>query len=368
MSLKKTTFLILIILMISSCKVSRFVYYNFADITDHKIFPKREISIDPTNLPFQYPVSDNPVEFGYMKFEDQQMPFDEYLEENETVAFLIIKNDTIIYEKYFNDYEESSIVASFSVAKSITSILIGCAIEDGLIKSEFDHIDKYLPELKIDGIHNLSIYDLLQMRSGLKYEESYWNPFGDAANFYYGTDIKKYVNELEFIHEPGTKFHYSSGDAQILGLLLEKVLNGKSISKYLEEKLWIPLGMEYPASWSLDKKEGVEKTFCCLNARARDFAKIGSLYLKEGNWQGKQILPRSWVKKAAVIDTNTTSQWYYSYQWWHTGNEDYFAQGILGQYIYINPKENTVIVGLGKENGEVSWDFLLPNIASAIKR
>lgn len=141
------------------------------------------------------------------------------------------------------------------MAKSVTSILIGCALEDGYIKSIDEPIINYIPELNNEDVGKVTIKDLLNMRSGIKFNESYVNPFGDAATFYYGTNLRKAVYRRELAEKPGSGFSYSSGDTQILGLVLERALKGKTVTAYLEEKLWKPLGMEYDATWSLDKKE-----------------------------------------------------------------------------------------------------------------
>src|SRR5690606_3036957 len=205
-----------------SCKLTRFVVYNFSDITDYKIFPERKISNSPT--PFLFAHTHSNKEHGNFKIDDKEIPFDQYLEDNETVAFLVIHNDTIKYEKYFNKYDESSIVASFSMAKSITSILIGCALDDNLIQSIEEPSTNYLPELKKNGFENIKIKHLLQMTSGIKFNESYYNPFGDAATFYYGTDLRKAVKKMRAETEPGTRFQYSSGNTQVLGWVLERAL------------------------------------------------------------------------------------------------------------------------------------------------
>mgnify|MGYP001208133516 CR=1 FL=1 len=347
-----------------SCKLTRFVVYNFSDITDYKIFPERKIS--NSSSPFLFTPANRQSTFGSFKIDDTEIPFDQYLEDNETVAFLVIHNDTIKYEKYFNKYDESSIVASFSMAKSITSILIGCALDDNLIQSIEEPITNYLPELKKNGFENIKIKHLLQMTSGIKFNESYYNPFGDAATFYYGTDLRKAVKKMRAETEPGTRFQYSSGNTQVLGWVLERALKTKSISQYMEEKLWQPLGMEYPTSWSLDKKkDGLEKTFCCINARARDFAKIGRLYLNKGDWNGRQIVSKHWVEQSTQIDTLDSSAWYYQYQWWLASkNGDFMARGHLGQYIYVNPDKNLIIVRLGKKEGKTNWSGLFKNLAN----
>ena len=291
--------------------------------------------------------------------------FEQFLEESETVAFLVIKNDTIQYEKYWGKYDESSIVPSFSMAKSITSILIGCAIDDKLIKSVNEPITNYIPELKENDFDKVTIENLLQMTSGIKFNESYMNPFGDAATFYYGKNLRKAIKKMKLEIEPGEWFAYSSGSSQLLGLVLERALKNKTISSYLEEKIWKPLEMEFDASWSLDrKKNGLEKTFCCINARAIDYAKIGRLYLNKGKWNDKQIVSENWVAQSTKIDTTNNSSLRYQYQWWlpsQTG--DFIARGILGQYIYVNPEKNLIIVRLGKGMGRRDWQTAFVGIS-----
>ena len=171
---------------------------------------------------------------------------------------------------------------------------------------------------------------------------------------------------MKLKREPGTKFDYASGNTQLLGLLLERSLKGKTITAYLQEKIWTPLGMEYDASWSIDqRKNGIEKTFCCLNARARDFAKLGRLYKNKGNWNGKQIVSQQWVEESTKADTTNGSVAFYQYQWWlPTPNQDFMAEGILGQYIYVNPSKDLIIVRLGKNEGKVDWWNVFVSLAA----
>lgn len=362
LKLYQTGIVIIISIVLSSCKLGRFVYYNFADIKDYKIFSSRPLRSNDTKYKFaatghgKYPKS---LKWGN---KPDSVSLDWVLEKNNTVAFLIIKNDTIQYEKYFKGYNQESIIPSFSMAKSITSILIGCAIDDGLIRSVEEPITNYIPELKKNGFDKVSIKQVLQMTSALKFNESYFNPFGDAASFYYGRNLKREISKLKLKGAPGQKFEYVSGNTQLLGLILERALKVKTVTQYFQEKLWTPLEMEYDASWSLDKKKnGMEKTFCCINARARDFAKIGRLYLDKGNWNGKQIVSEKWVEESTKIDTTGGGVNYYKYQWWLPSTTgDFMAEGILGQYIYVNPSENVVIVRMGKNNGRVNWsDFFI---------
>lgn len=357
-----TVFLLIILFLSNSCQVGRFVFRNFANITDHKIFPARTLHNDSVKYNF------HPTKTGAAAIKiGDQASFEKYLIDNHTVAFLIIKSDTILYEKYFDKYTEESIVASFSMAKSVTSILIGCAIDDGLIKSVDEPITNYIPELKKEGFDKVTIKHVLQMTSGLGFNESYVNPFGDAAAFYYGRKLRKQISKMELKYEPGKQFDYVSGNTQLLGLILERALKTKTVTEYLQEKLWKPLGMEYDASWSLDKKkDGLEKTFCCLNARARDFAKIGRLYLNKGNWNGKQIVSQKWVEESTHADTSDGGATFYKYQWWlPTNTGDFMAEGILGQFIYVNPAKDVIIVRLGKKEGEANWSQVFVNIAKS---
>ncbi len=356
---------LLLLITLNSCKVGRFVIYNFADIKDYKKFPAR--NIETGTVKFQFPIAKKgrvPID---LNIKNKVYPFEKYLKDNNTVAFLIIKDDTIQYEKYWDKYDAASIVPSFSMAKSITSILIGCAIDDKLIQSVNEPITNYIPELKQNGFEKITIEHLLQMTSGLKFNESYYNPFGDAATFYYGTNLRKAISKMKLKSEPGKQFDYVSGNTQILGLVLERALKNKTISAYLEEKLWKPLEMEYDASWSLDNKNnGLEKTFCCINARARDFAKIGRLYLNKGKWNNKQIVSEQWVAQSTKMDTTNGSAWYYQYQWWlPTKTGDFMAEGILGQYIYVNPNKKLIVVRLGKNEGKADWWKILVSLGGA---
>ncbi len=347
-------FLIIIAsILLASCQIGRFFVYNVADIKDHKKFKSRTLTADSQHYNFKTTNS------GKIPEKINNVPFDKYLKDHKTVAFLIIKNDTLQYEKYFRDYEKKSIVPSFSVAKSVTSILIGCAIDDGLIKSVDEPITNYIPELTKNGFDKVTIKHVLQMTSGIRFNESYINPFGHAAAFYYGLDLRKKIKRLKLKAEPGKKFQYTSGNTQLLGLILERSLKGKTVTSYLQEKLWTPLEMEYGASWSIDReKNGLEKTFCCLNATARDFAKIGRLYKNKGDWNGKQIISQKWIEESTKLDTTDGSVDYYQYQWWlPTPNEDFMAKGILGQFIYVNPSKDLVIVRLGKNKKMRVFNF-----------
>jgi CubicO group peptidase (beta-lactamase class C family) len=339
--------------------LGRFVFFNFADVKDYKKFKSRPLHAGTAKFTFA------DAERKKLPTEINGVPFEKFLEEKKTVAFLIIKNDSIQYEKYFSGYDDTRIVPSFSMAKSVTSILIGCALDDGFIKSVDEPVTNYLTELKPNGFDKVTIKHLLQMTSGIDFNESYFNPFGDAAAFYYGTNLRKHIRKMTLANEPGKKFQYASGNTQLLGLVLERALKTKTVTQYLQEKIWTPLGMEFDASWSIDReKNGLEKTFCCINARARDFAKIGRLYMNKGNWNGAQLVSSKWVEESTKLDTSDGSVPYYQYQWWlPTPGSDFMAAGILGQYVYVNPSKNLVIVRLAKKDGDADWWGFFKSIA-----
>ena len=355
--------LLLLLICLSSCKLGRFAIYNFADIRDYKKFPGRTIEKD--SVTFHFHATDSGKFPKVITFEKKDYTFDEYLKKNKTVAFIIIHNDTVQYENYFRGYDRSSIVPSFSMAKSVLSMLVGCAIEEGRIHSVEDPVTRYLPELQPNGFDKVTVRDLLQMTSGIDFNESYVNPFGQAASFYYGTNLHKEIKKLRLKEPPGTEFDYVSGDSQLLGFVLSRALGDQSISDYFEEKIWKHIGTEFDATWSLDRKDGMEKTFCCVNARAIDYAKLGRLYLNGGNWNGRQLVPATWVEESTRVDTANGSAWFYQYQWWlPTRKGDFEAQGILGQYIYVNPDKDLIIVRLGKNNGKAGWTGFMTGLAA----
>ena len=359
--------LVSVLFIFSGCTLTRFVVYNFADIRDHKKFPSRPLTASPE--PFHFVQSPDPINpTMYFSDSDPGTRLSEFLKKTKTVAFLIIRRDTVLFEHYFSGYTKESVVPSFSMAKSFTSALIGCAIADGLIKSVDEPAINYLPEWKGRNLDGVTIRHILQMTSGIRFNESYVNPFGHAAKFYYGRNLRKYVAKMKPEAAPGTKWQYHSGNTQVLGLILERALKGKTVTGYLQEKIWSPIGMERDASWSIDKKNnGMEKTFCCLNATAHDYAKFGRLYLNKGNWNGKQVLPESWVVQSVNPDKSAGGKSWYQFQFWMANSPgDYLAEGILGQFVFVSPANQTIIVRLGKSEGDQDWARLFDVLAKNV--
>ncbi|HEY0976869.1 MAG TPA: serine hydrolase [Flavobacteriales bacterium] len=357
----------LLSLLLSGCTVGRFFIYNFADTNDHRKFPARPLPASST--PFHYAVADQEKAPRTLKVGDKETGFDEFLEDHATVAFLVIRHDTVIYERYFKGYDASHIHTSFSMAKSVIGMLIGCAIHDGFIRDVQQPVADFVPEMKPKGWDKVTIEHVLQMTSGMDFSESYVNPFGTAAKFYYGRRLNKHTEKLGLKREPGMEFEYVSGNSQLLGLILERALRAKgdqrTVTQYCNDKLWQPLGMEYPSSWSIDRKEGgMEKTFCCINAPARDFAKLGSLYLHQGKWRDRQLVSAQWVETSTHADTTHGAASFYRYQFWLPSQEgDYMMQGILGQFVYVDPSRDLVMVRLGKKYGRVNWPQLFRSLA-----
>lgn len=266
-----------------------------------------------------------------------------------TVAFLIIKNDSIWYESYAEGYSATSKTNSFSMAKSVTSALLGKAIRDGYIKSLEQPVADFFPQFD----KRLTVGDLSSMASGLNWQEDYYNPFGMTAQSYLDENIRKIILDLKVVEQPGEKFKYLSGNTELLGMVIEEATQ-KSLSNYLSESFWQPLGMHEDALWQLDsEKNGMEKAFCCLASNARDFAKFGRLYAYQGNFRGNQLLDSSFVKKSTEPRFAETP--FYGYGFWLSNFMDkkiVVMRGILGQYVISIPEDKVIIVRLGHQRGE----------------
>ena len=258
------------------------------------------------------------------------------------------------------------------MAKSFTSVLVGCAIDDGYIRSENQPVTDFLHEFASRGFRKVTIRHLLQMTAGSDYVEADV-PFCVHPYMYYTGDMMQFLDTMRIVQIPGTQWRYKSGENQLLGLILQQALpRGMSITDYMQRRIWEPLGMEHDARWSVDHlPDGLEKTFCCLAATARDFARIGQLYLWEGAWKGRQIVSRRWVETSTMLDERDASPWSYQYQWWKLSPDghDFAAIGHLGQYIYVDRAHDLVLVRLGTSLGHLDskqWRKLWPSLAEQI--
>ncbi|NRB64123.1 MAG: serine hydrolase [Saprospiraceae bacterium] len=377
---------LLLTLSLSSCHVGRFFIYNFSDIKDYQKFPESTVDKGEETFNFidgtQASSSLNLPENWLVK--EDRLPFQEALETSKTVAFMVIRNDSILYEQYMNGYNRESIVTSFSVVKSYVSALMGIAISEGYVGSVNDPITNYLPYLDDPAFAKITIEHLLNMESGISFNESYYTPFSDAAKYYYGRNLEKYLTKLKIEREPGQGFRYKSVNTILLAQIIESATK-QPLNEYMSSRIWQKIGAEFDGSLSMDKKEGIAKAFAGLNGKAIDFAKFGRLYLNKGQWEGQQIVPAYWVDRSSEVGEG--SDYYgYRYQWWRPQNyqkykdnvtynqpfriindeegqpnyvakpNDYYtASGHLGQYIAIVPQHNMLIIRFGKKPGNLNW-------------
>lgn len=337
---------ILLLYFASPSYLKMTILHLFPDIDDYKIFSNREI---PIGKPLPWIVAHD-----FMKHSLSPSERDT-LEHYKSVAFLIIQHDSIVYEEYWDGYNQNTISNSFSAAKSVVGLLIGAAIDDGYIKSVNQPVGDFIPEYSIPPNNKLTIKDLLTMSSGLNWNESYINPFSTTTKAYYGDQINKLVTDLKVVENPGKEFYYKSGNTQLLSIIIKKA-TGKTLSNYVSEKIWIPLGAEKIALWCLDKENGDEKAYCCLNSNARDFARLGKLILHNGNINGKQLISKEYIQKSITpayylkshSDHNPVD--FYGYQWWiinYEGQNIPYARGIYGQYIFALKEQDAIVVRLG---------------------
>ena len=278
-------------------------------------------------------------------------------ESMETVAFMVIINDSIHFEEYWHGYSPDTMSNSFSISKSWVSTLIGIAISEGKIKSVDQKVCDFLPNFCEGRNRELTIKNLLTMSSGLNWDEDYYNPLGQAAEAYYGNDLSNLIKNLTVIETPGKVFKYNSSSSQLLTFIVEEATK-ETISEYASKKLWQPMGAKHPALWSTDVEGGDEKGFCCINSNTRDFARLGKLYMHKGNWNGLQILDSSYVKDATsaanLLDKKGMPNTNYGYQFWlaeRQGFPIYYSRGLWGQYVICIPEKDMIIVRLGRKFG-----------------
>jgi CubicO group peptidase (beta-lactamase class C family) len=290
---------------------------------------------------------------------DSSLTTQAFLDFTLTDALLIIRHDSILYEYYGNGFTAGDHHISWSMAKSVVSALFGIALEEGKIKSIKQTVTDYLPEFKGTGYDGVRIKDVLQMSSGVGFNEDYGD-FNSDINvmgryFALGMPMSDFAKRLKRARQPGTYNHYVSIDTQVLGMILVKA-TGQSITDYMKEKLWSKIGAEDEAFWIVDKT-GMEFALGGLNCTAKDYAKVGQLFLDSGRWQGKQIVPEAWVRASVTPDAphvmpgkrnSADRKDGYGFQWWipFGGEDEFDAQGIYDQFIYIDPDKDVVIVKL----------------------
>ncbi|AQW97871.1 beta-lactamase family protein [Elizabethkingia anophelis] len=276
-----------------------------------------------------------------------------HLNKTKSVSFLVIKEGKLLSENYWQGNNQASRTNSFSMAKSITVMLLGCAIQDKKIESTATKLSYFYPGFAKDpNGKDCTLGNLSTMESGLDWDENYANPFKPNAKAYYGDDLADFMLKRKFKAVSGTQFEYQSGTTQLLGFAVRKAI-GESLSSYASEKLWKPLGMEYSAFWNLDRENGMEKTYCCINATSRDFAKFGQLLLNNGVYDGQQLLSSEFVQK--MITGTKLSQESYGNGIWVNNDaqiKHYYLRGLYGQYVICIPDYNMIVVRTGSSRDE----------------
>jgi CubicO group peptidase (beta-lactamase class C family) len=335
--------------------IARALIWREADIGDQQRFPARPIPTSRHASPL--PAGPNA---------DLQVPaangngtqrLDQVLRGTHTRALVVVHHDRVVIERYFGGAGPNTLETSFSVAKSFVAALVGIAIDQGRIGSVDDPVTRYLPELaaRDPRFASITLRHLLTMSSGLRYQESSFpSPRGDDTSTYYGVDLRKEALEDTRIEQPpGRKWHYNNYNPLLLGLVLERA-SGMSVSNFMASRLWQPLGAGSDASWSLDSgRSGFEKLESGLNATALDYARFGLLLLHGGEWNGRRVVSGEWVRDATRIHTRTDFPNPYGYFWWVDGKrpDRFYAFGNYGQYIYVDPRAEVVVVRLGSDWG-----------------
>ncbi len=317
--------------------------YTTAFLEDYKEFPNREIKkgvSQPWALAKEY----------------NTLKSSEVLEKTnkdlQTVAYLVIKNDSLVYESYYNDYTKDSKSNSFSIAKSVVTMALGKAIMQGKIKSLDQKVTDFFPELKGQYAKEVTVGDLSSMASGLNWDEKYYSPLSIVTRAYFDDKLREIILGLEISEQPGKNFKYLSGATQLLAMCIEKA-TGEYLSDYVSKNIWQPIGAENDALWQLDREEnGIEKAYCCIASNARDFARLGKLYLNDGKWNGEQLLDSTFVKKCITPRFESSPE--YGYGFWmatYKNKELFYLRGHLGQFVIVIPEDDLIIVRLGKLKG-----------------
>jgi CubicO group peptidase (beta-lactamase class C family) len=350
--------------------IARAMLWTDADVGDQNRFPARRIPAGGEAAPL-------------LVGEEIQPPgpaaadaggFDAFLRQTSTLAFVIVDDDRIVYERYFAGADRRTRQTSFSVAKPFLSTLVGIAIDEGSIGGVTDPVTDYVPELayRDQRFEEITLEDLLTMSSGLRYEEQELPlPWGDDVDTYYGTDLRELaLEDTEIEGPPGRVWHYNNYNPLLIGIVLERA-TGTSVSEYMSTRLWRPLGAEVDATWSLDSEDsGFEKMESGLNAAPVDYARFGQLLLHEGEWNGARIVSRDWVRAATAADTSTDPAGDYQYFWWVDTQRPgrFYGLGNFGQYLYVAPDADAVIVRNGRDWGVDNdmWVSVLRDLADQL--
>jgi len=341
-----------------------------------RIFPERIVHHSATPFQFARAANRNDLDTVSVRDSDGRLkPFAQYMLAHKIHAFVVIRNDTIVYERY-HAYQPTQLWSSYSIAKSVTSAVLGIALERGIISSLDDPVTKYLPEVARDpDFRGLTLRHLMEMRSGFAYERtngSLWHDLWSSdAKFYYTTNMKKSLLGLHRVQNPPAPWAYKDSDVELLGWILNRAA-GKAVAKQLEDEVWTKIGTVHDATFSMDRNHGLDKVSAAFQATVFDYARFARLYLNGGRWNGEQIVPADWVRASTTLDASRTepevATWYrmqHNHLWWlpmhnWSAERDFYADGSRGQRVYVHPAKKTIIVQLADESDQ---DFPFRKVA-----
>ena len=350
------------------CVYARVVYFNYPSLSASTYFASRPVRA--SRLPIALKRAESEVTFALADSERARYAaFDQLLESNDTRAFIALRDDRVVYERYFHGVNATTQLADFSMSKTFAALMICCAVSDGLLPSVHEKLPDLLPELASrSGYRDMTVEHLLRMTSGLDFDEESTS----AAMLYYETDLRRRMYSYDVKWAPGTHYLYGSISTQILWDVLHRQLAGRTVAEYFEERIWSRLGAQSPASWSLDSAaSGIEKLFGGFNATAEDHARLGLLFLHGGTFEGRMVVPQSWVDESLspdlVAGTVHTADGFVrrgKYQWFLTlDGRGQFVKGYHGQYVFVVPEKKLVFVRFGEGYGDVDWVALFMRLA-----
>lgn len=340
--------------------VARSMVWFEADVDDIARFPSRPIPAgDETSA----------LRAGELPPGVVDADLERLLDRSSTTAFLVLRDDELLLERYNPGAAGDRPHTSFSVAKSVLSTLLGIAIERGDVGSLDDPVTDHVPELldRDPRFADVTLRSLVTMSSGLGYEEQ-GLPWSDDSTTYYAPDLRAAALDVEVAGPPGERWHYNNYNPLLVGLVLERA-TGTSVSEYASRHLWQPMGAEADASWSLDSAgSGFEKLESGVNAVPRDYARFGYLFASEGRVDGRQVVPAEWVAEATARDTSTDPAEHYQHWWWVDRERAgrFYAAGNHGQFVYVDPATDVVVVRLGRTDGGVRWPAVLRGVADRV--
>ncbi len=369
----------LVLFLVSCGSAGKMLRYGVPNVTDHQIFPKA--ALVPSATPFKFhKVSEEyqlpPADLWACgdkpsyKLVSDYAP-EKFLEETGTLALIVIRRDSILYEYYGNGHSRDSYSTVFSITKSFLSTMVGIAITEGKFTSVNQPVSDFLPEFAEGDKAKITIGHLLQMTSGMNFSD--YDNLIKLGRLYYSKNQDNLLKTIKVKYTPGSHFAYSSLSSYVLELCLEKA-TGVPVAEYMQEKIWTKLGMEYPAYLNMDREDGRPKMYAGLSATAIDLAKLGRLFLHNGVWNGTDVVSNDWTNACRTrnCDEDGGKVWNYSNHWWldtysgHVNAEDkndFFAGGFHGQIVYVNPQDSTIIVRVGTTEKELFWGRTISKLA-----